>query len=74
MILVLLLSKRHILSMIWVADHTSLLPQHDAKLKDLSEQIDEVIQYIQKALHKPGKDIHAFSFELATALMVTYSS
>ena len=49
------------------AERTPLLSQYGVNLKDLSEDIDQVITYTQMALQQRGKHSHAFLF--ANALL-----
>jgi hypothetical protein len=49
------------------AERTPLLSQYGVNLKDLSEEINQVITYTQMALQQRGKHSHALLF--ANALM-----
>ena len=48
------------------AEHTPLLSQHDVSLKDLSEEISQVITYTRMALQQQGKHSHALLFANAS--------
>ena len=53
--------------MTWIADQTPLLSQCDVNLKQVLEEIIQVITYIRMALQKGGEDSHALL--LASACM-----